>query len=86
MSNQARDGMAWRDIAASAYRAYAANTGNKNFQGNPMPTWDELPRRIQIAWEAAVRQASLGVPVPSIELDEQRWAGWVPPGEPTDDR
>lgn len=81
MSDQARDGMAWRDIAASSYRAYAASTGNKNFQGNPMPTWDELPRRIQIAWEAAVRQAGLCQALPSSDLDEQQWAGWLPPGE-----
>lgn len=32
MNEQAYAGAPWSDIAASAYRAYAASTGNKNFQ------------------------------------------------------
>jgi hypothetical protein len=77
-------GMAWRDIAASAYRAYAASTGNKNFRGEPMPEFDALPQPIRTAWEAAVRQAgslaavSMSDAVPE-HLNEQRWSGWVPP-------
>ena len=75
------DGMAWVDIARSAYRAYAASTGNNNFRGDPMPKFDDLPASIQIAWEAAIRQAgdclyfckTHGPP-----LDEARWAGWIP--------
>jgi hypothetical protein len=79
---EAEAGMAYRDIAASAYRAYAANTGNKNFRGDPMPQWDHLPRPIQVAWEAAIRQAercsraSYDMPLPP---DESTWAGWTPP-------
>jgi hypothetical protein len=82
MGPEAEAGHAWRDIAASAYRAYAASTGNKNFQGNEMPAWGDLPRPIQIAWEAAARQVEsctlrkADMPF----LDEQRWAGWIPPG------
>lgn len=78
-----KPGMAWRDIAASAYRAYAASTGNKNFRGDPMPEFDALPQAIQTAWEAAVRQAAslAGSTMESVpaSLNESRWAGWIPP-------
>jgi hypothetical protein len=74
-------GLPWRDIAASAYRAYAASTGNKNFRGEPMPAFDALPVSIQTAWEAAVRQADFCSECGTGERfpDESRWAGWVPP-------
>lgn len=74
-------GMAWRDIAASAYRAYAASTGNKNFRGDPMPAFNDLPQAIQTAWECAVRQAGYCLKVPGEGPcpDESRWTGWKPP-------
>ncbi len=59
MSDQVEAGMSWRDIAVSAYRAYAASTGNKNFRGEPMPAFDDLTQAIKTAWEAAVRQADV---------------------------
>lgn len=75
-------GMPWADIAASAYRAYAASTGGKNFRGEPMPAFDALPLAIRTAWEAAVRQAGecLKVRMDGAAPDEQRWAGFVSPG------
>jgi hypothetical protein len=82
MADTAEPGLAWRDVASSAYRAYAASTGGKNFRGDPMPPFDQLPRPIRTAWEAAVRQAGdclaagPGGPPP----DEAHWAGWLPPG------
>lgn len=39
--------------ARAAYQRYGAVTGFKNFQGNPMPAFDELPETIQCAWCAA---------------------------------
>lgn len=79
---QAQAGMAFRDIAASAYRAYAASTGNKNFRGEPMPQWESLPRQIQIAWEAAARQVERCFYAPDYAVaNEQVWATWLPPGE-----
>jgi hypothetical protein len=40
--------------ARIAYTAYGKMIDFKNFQGNPMPLFDELPERIQEAWiEAA---------------------------------
>ncbi|MER7697026.1 hypothetical protein [Streptomyces sp. NPDC096095] len=40
-------------IAADAYAAYARATGNKNFQGDPMPAWADLPAPISAAWQLA---------------------------------
>ena len=40
-------------LAKLAYEAYGNVTGHKNFQGDPMPSWEELPPRIQLAWDAA---------------------------------
>lgn len=81
MSNSAIAGMAWRDIAASAYRAYGASTNNKNYQGLPMPKWEELTREIQTAWEAAARQVGECVNATGniSPPDEQTWQGWIPP-------
>jgi len=77
---QAQAGMAYRDIAASAYRAYAASTGNKNFLGQSMPEFKDLPRPIQIAWEAAIRQVERCFNTPEYALaNEQCWAEWLPP-------
>lgn len=43
-----------REMAEAAYAAYGQSTGHKNYQGQPMPDWDELTDRIQLAWiEAA---------------------------------
>lgn len=84
MAKCAQSGMAWSDIAASAYRAYAASTGNKNFRGDPMPEFSCLPRAIQVAWEAAARQVGYCSHQPPflydqpMNLNESRWAGWLP--------
>jgi hypothetical protein len=40
--------------AQKAYEAYAACTGWKNYQGNPMPQWADLPEAIRVAWRAAI--------------------------------
>lgn len=73
-------GMAWSEIAASAYRAYAASTGNKNYQGLPMPAFDNLPVAIQTAWEAAVRQVDVCLRSGEAAASyEQNWAGWQRP-------
>lgn len=36
-----------------AYMAYGATTDNKNYQGLPMPKWEDLTDKIREAWEAA---------------------------------
>ena len=73
-------GMAWCEIAASAYRAYAVSTGRKNYQGFPMPEWYDLPLAIQTAWEAAARQVERCMYHPAIAAQsEEHWSGWIPP-------
>jgi hypothetical protein len=83
MNGWAMAGMAWCEIAKTAYRAYAASTGNKNFRGDPMPDWYDLPQPIRTAWEAAARQvgACLGETGEgkSEQFDVSRWIGWEPP-------
>jgi hypothetical protein len=43
------------DLAKGAYGAYGLSTNNKNFRGEEMPKWDELPEAIRSAWKAAVK-------------------------------
>lgn len=78
---QEASAMSWREVAVSAYRAYAASTGNKNFRGEPMPEFLQLPVAIRVAWEAAVRQVGdcLRIRANASHPDASRWAGWLPP-------
>lgn len=46
-----------RDLARETYTAYGASVGFKNFQGNLMPAFDDLPDAIVDAWIAASRHA-----------------------------
>jgi hypothetical protein len=39
--------------ARIAYTAYGRQTGFKNFVGDPMPAFDDLPDQIRGAWIAA---------------------------------
>lgn len=52
MSNNTEFGF----LAQQAYRAYGEKTGFKNFQGNPMPAFHDLPEIIQEAWKGAARE------------------------------
>lgn len=47
-------------MARAAYDAYGATTDYKNFRGEPMPTFDDLPETIRSAWVAAVAGALRG--------------------------
>ena len=40
-------------LARLGYQAYGKTTDFKNYQGLPMPEWDQLPPRIREAWHAA---------------------------------
>jgi Mg-chelatase subunit ChlI len=75
-------GNSYEVFAISAYKAYSASTGNKNFRGEPMPEWEALPQPIRTAWEAASRQVIEAWEAEGDYTkfpDEQRWNGWVPP-------
>ena len=41
-----------------AYHAYGEVVEFKNYQGLPMPSWDELSDKIRAAWVAASRAAT----------------------------
>jgi hypothetical protein len=79
--SEAMAGMAWSEIAKSAYLAYSASTDNKNFRGEEMPKFEDLPVKIQTAWECAVRQAAdcsfLTGEVKAGALNEYRWKNWT---------
>lgn len=47
------------DVAKIAYEAYGAVTDYKNYQGLPMPKWEELPSKIQQAWVAAAKASAM---------------------------
>lgn len=70
--------------AQVAYRSYGNTTGNRNFLGQPMPTWDDLPHAIQLAWQNAVADAIVAsaTTTPAIDIypvglfaDIKTWAG-----------
>lgn len=41
------------EIAKEAYREYGQVTNFLNYQGLPMPEWDQLPEKIRQAWISA---------------------------------
>jgi hypothetical protein len=45
--------MTSEDLAITAYQAYGDAVEWKNFRGEPMPRFDELPDRIRLAWQKA---------------------------------
>jgi len=40
-------------LEEAAYQAYGESTDWKNFRGDKMPEWEELPEAIQEAWRIA---------------------------------
>ena len=49
----------WEQMARNAYNAYGDITGHLNYQGLPMPEWEQLTEKIQAAWMNAVKQVAL---------------------------
>jgi hypothetical protein len=43
------------DLAKVAYEAYAEHQEWKNYQGNPIPQWEEVREDIKSAWRVAVQ-------------------------------
>jgi hypothetical protein len=48
-------------LARAAYAAYGESTGGKNYQGLPMPAFDDLGDTIQAAWRAAAAAVAVEV-------------------------
>lgn len=40
-------------MARQAYRAYGDYVDWKNYAGDPMPPWEELPLQVRIAWQVS---------------------------------
>lgn len=61
------------ELAAIAYHAYGKTTDFKNFRGEPMPEFHNLPENITQAWTAAVSAVKdeLLPPTPLTDLYEQ---------------
>lgn len=47
----------WEKIAKEAYQAYAQAVDNKAFNGDDLPSWENMDVKIQHAWIAAARRA-----------------------------
>lgn len=48
---------ATRQLAERLYNAYLANSGNRNYQGLPCPSWIDLPSDIRSHWCAVALYA-----------------------------
>lgn len=46
----------WKNVAELGYKAYSASTNNKNFRGEEMPKFEDLPPAIVEAWIAAAKE------------------------------
>lgn len=47
------------ELGRIAYAAYGGTTDHKNYRGEPMPPWEELPSIIQRAWMAAANAVAM---------------------------
>ena len=43
-------------LAKRAYKTYGKAVDFKNYQGNPMPEFDELPEKIKNAWIQVIKE------------------------------
>lgn len=55
------------DLARVAYAAYGDSTGGLNYQGEPMPQWDDLGDAIQDAWIVAAGAVARELRNPSTD-------------------
>ena len=63
------------DYAKIAYAVYGRSTGGKNYQGLPMPAWDDLTDAIKEAWitesSAVISEYKQDRLLPILELWER---------------
>ena len=62
------------ELAKVAYEAYGESTGHRTHDDRPMPSWDELGDRVQLAWIEAAGAVALtniaqlsGISTPSTD-------------------
>jgi len=51
------DEIDWQSIARNSYEAYNQVSNWKNYQGLPMPQWDDLPANVRDAWLASAKES-----------------------------
>ena len=49
------------DFGKIAYEAYGTSTKWRTYNDKPMPKWEELTERIQVAWRAAAKTVAIEV-------------------------
>lgn len=49
--------------AKAGYEGYGESTGHKNYQGLPMPSYEDLPEKQKRAWVDAVKAVLKGLVV-----------------------
>ena len=49
------------NLARIGYEAYGDAASWQNYEGKPMPQWDELPIHIREKWGAAARAIALAI-------------------------
>ena len=54
--DDALPGPHFKEYAERAYKAYGDKADWKNFRGDPMPEWGDLPENIRTYWQAAAVQ------------------------------
>lgn len=72
------------DLAKLAYEAYGLTTGNKNFRGEEMPKFEDLPATIKLAWSNAARAVKHESHIISITADNGDTIILVAPSEDFD--
>ena len=45
----------YRELGRIGYDAYGDVADWKNYEGKPMPSWNELPEDIRVKWTAAAK-------------------------------
>lgn len=79
--------MELKTLAKAGYEAYGKTTDNKNYQGLPMPKFDELPEAIVNGWIAAAKQiCKLHEFERTQEIIKSGFAGTLPNGNIVDRR
>lgn len=58
-------------IDQQAYQAYGEAVAWKNYRGDPMPRWADLPEAIRLAWKAAAEAASSSAVARALQLERE---------------
>jgi hypothetical protein len=54
-------------MAVRAYEAYSEDAGNKNYRGEEMPSWGDLPAATQRHWVKAIEAVTRPAPANATE-------------------